>query len=354
MGETNIVRRRYLGNLDLFKTLLCIMLAGMHYQQAVGWLFPKFVFLTETFVYHYLVDAFFLISGYVLTMSDTADKKSCRRSLLYRILRLYPSALLSCVFMFVMVWVIALLFEDSAPVEIPFTSFWMTAANFLFVDKGWFWAYIPSINFATWYLCVLIQCYIAFYAVKKISACVSFSRGLLYFAVLSVTLAGHSCLERMPYIPFFNGYSLRGYVPFFAGCLLYEIYDKAKPTYINIMRGIGVLTGIASVLIFGWDNWYSAVLFIYPLILDIAVHTKQINSKVIKFTGSVLYGVYLWQGVIFYLMTVIYVRMGLPLEASLHVMLLFFAVCFGVSAFVYKFIERPFLKYMKNKEEQRK
>ncbi|WP_293264283.1 acyltransferase [Neptunomonas sp.] len=138
--------------LDVLRFIAAFFVVLYHYafrmwnmESATGMPFP---FLSQIFKYGYLgVDAFFIISGFVIIMS--ADNRSVSSFISSRIVRLYPAYWVCTIFVFIgyIVWTPLVLSDNYLDFIVNFTMF-----------HSWF--SIKDINPVYWTLAIELQFYI--------------------------------------------------------------------------------------------------------------------------------------------------------------------------------------------------
>ena len=92
------MKKNYLGNLDLIKVIAAVGIVFHHYQQISSVRLGGAVeFYGGRFVFGYLVELFFIISGF-LTEYTFREKARFRSWITGKIIRLFPYAFLACIF----------------------------------------------------------------------------------------------------------------------------------------------------------------------------------------------------------------------------------------------------------------
>lgn len=158
---------------------------------------------------------FFIISGLLISLRYKErllnGECSLRQFISKRLRRLYPVYFLSNLAM--ILW---------GNVKLSLSK---TCATFLMIATGWFYGGDTPYNSPAWFICVLMICYIIYFAVCKISS--RFPAAYLFFCC-SLVICGAvlEVLDRN--IPFLYRVCGEGYMNFFLGALLGDIYTAAN------------------------------------------------------------------------------------------------------------------------------
>ena len=191
-----------------------------------------------------------------------------------RLVTIYPLFLITNVFMF------AYEAMKTTPPTIDFSRLLMTL---LFVGKGWVGNQEPY-NFPTWFVCVLVLCYVLYYAIVRISKSRLSYRVLLFAGILLGYVGRIGTID----LPLLNSATGGGEMYFFIGCALNELlYDESrcspleKYIYIMLFGAFGFIT-VASCL-FGFGNIASDTslllgAIVVPCVLIICFKVKWLNS----------------------------------------------------------------------------
>lgn len=322
--------------LDVYKIICTIFIVFHHYQQFFGVEFNGVNFYGGKFYFGYVVELFFMISGFVLLKSDcwsynqeenrigVVSKQFCKR-----IIRFYPLALIAFAFSVFLALVYYALFREwisnifTNPITYV-TSATLTFSGFPFLDR-------IGINNPAWYLCVLIQCYFSYYLIKLLPK--KEIKPILYGLIVIFFL-----FLKILYLPGFMGNSHRGYIAFFVGVLLSSIDEKIKiqKWYPFIPLTIGI---ILCVLFKKW-YWYPLTLFIYPSLLLFACSWFQLSSRTIKTICLVSFSVYLFHSPLEMMLSLFLKLLNVEITHSYLTMILFFAFVSLFACLVHFLIER--------------
>jgi len=177
-------------------------------------------------------------------------------------------------------------------------SFWQeanvtgsgTLFNALGISAGWA---VPlennSVNSITWYISVLLLCYVIFYLLNRVAKKIQIEVAYLYIFMVFIGVGGHSYNINVPFI---NERSVRGYYAFFTGLLLERLL---KSEFFRIKRKkvklLSFLMIILTAFLFVWgvktdgkyDDIYWLTLIFYPAVIivfnGIKVEEKLANKK---------------------------------------------------------------------------
>ena len=110
--------------------------------------------------------------------------------------------------------------------------------NCFLLQAGW-WENSYSFNSPAWFLSTLLLCYTIYYVVVRVQGK---KIKVFHVACLSIAAIGLLCLILNCKLPFLHaGFAARGYICFYGGVLLYELYTGK----IKVPIWIGLATGCA-------------------------------------------------------------------------------------------------------------
>lgn len=252
----------------------------------------------------FAVEIFFGISGFVISYNYLHKFKQhetgIKNFLLKRIKHLYPLFFLTLILTTILQG-ITLYLQGKIFVLTGF-EFYHLILNFFLVQTGWIENSI-TFNGSAWCIPVEILCYIIWCILVKISIKLS-SHNLYIAGSVGMVILGAIVLRHGWNQPFLCNTTATGYIAFFVGVLLYELYK------IITEKGRAII-GIFSFLmvaVFGilmvnkinvWGNLkLSFDLFILPCILwtciSVKVVSKVLSVKVFTFIGKISLNIYLW------------------------------------------------------------
>ena len=230
--------RKY--SLDVLRIIATILIVFHHYGQVTGlYLEGHINYWNGRFYFGYVVEFFFLLSGYFMYryIGKITNGLTFKKFFLPRALRLLPLVFISGVTYEVLLGVYQKICGgDWFGVSI---TVWGVIINALGVQDGWVFAN-PMVNNPTWYISVLLLCYIVFYLLTYLGKRWQIPHTYLF---VFMVLLGCGAQTYGLNLPFLNGSSCRGYYAFFFGVLLAEWLEKlnaakkSQNIYIYIYSG---------------------------------------------------------------------------------------------------------------------
>ena len=342
------MQNKYIGNFDILKIIAATCIMCHHYQQLTSVTFRGGIdFYGGNFFFGYLVELFFLMSG-VLTEHTWKQNSLLGRWMLGKAKRIYPSAAIACTVCVLNAVIYDSLFH-SALLSIDY-SIANVMKSLLLINAGWAWDGGMGINNPTWYLCVLIICYLLYWCIKKITSLhrfldrwgfgiVAAGCALLYFAVSRQWL----------HMPFLYMSNCRGYASFFAGVFLYHIVKDAPKKMIFIVNFI-LWSASIKVMTVEMSNWYVLTYLFFPAIVMTALLLGQVKLVVVKAAGAISFEVYLWHVPIYGLLTTILKVSGLSINHT-YLTMIGFCICVWIwAAGMYFVIEKPLSRCLAQKK----
>lgn len=342
--------RKY--SLDVLRILATVLIVFHHYGQVTGLYLEGHVnYWNGRFYFGYMVEFFFLLSGYFMYRYVEKIHKGLtfKKFFLPRALRLLPLVLISGVVYEVLLGIYQKVCGgDWFGISI---TVWGVIINALGVQDGWVFAN-PMVNNPTWYISVLLLCYIVFYLLTYLSKRWQVPHTYLFiFMVLLGCGARTFGLD----LPFLNGSSCRGYYAFFFGVLLAEWLERlsAAKRSQNIYIFWGSVAAVALLLclmVYKWAWVASGINFLmtfcfYPALIIIFSSkplVRLFDHKFIGILGKITYDTYIWHCPNFLLLYIIPAITGRNWDLlTAKAMLVFTMVSFAVGAVSYYALERP-------------
>lgn len=232
--------------LDFLKCIATIAIVFHHYQQETGAMF-RYNFWGGWFYWGYIVELFFLISGYVICRYVPViyqGKMSLKQWTLKRTMRCIPmmaaGALAYEVFLYINNNVCGLSWSGITP------TLWGTVIASLGLQANGFFAN-PWVNNPAWYISVLFLCYVLFYLVTALARKWKVSPAYFYIAMVllgcGIEVYGLNWL-------ILDGQLARGYRGFFFGLLLAMQIEKqgGRPSgKLCLLSGATLVNGYAGI-----------------------------------------------------------------------------------------------------------
>ncbi len=285
-------------SLDFLKFILAVIIVFHHYQQAMEVKFEHFNFFNGRFYFGYAVEFFFIISGFVIAV-QTAQKGfgDFRSWMMPKIRRIIPMAVLSVLACLCYFTLIHFLYNENIP------GLWniLTTCTCVFCGGGIQLSSL-GINNPLWYVSVLFICYTVLYSINHFSKKIEIHNHYLY---IGMVLLGLGIRYYGINLPFMNGDVSRGYVCFFEGILLYELYNNYANRKLFISSAF-VAVVISLCIIKNWlidDIWAILVFLEFPSLLFCFLWTEKFfTSKIFDILGRISFEMYLWHSpfILFY------------------------------------------------------
>lgn len=227
-------------------------------------------------------------------------------------------------------------------------SFIQIITSLVLVSRGWIVEINPIVNAPAWFLCILILLDLVYILINQLVKDKKVKNGI-WVVIILIGIAG---FYNNKGIPFLYSSNCRGYVSFFIGVLIYQIYDNKSKKHITLVSLIGFLLGVISIAVsLGW-LWYKLVLLIYTSIIMIIVNIKQISNKVVVLLGNATYEVYLWHFPLFYLLKAAVNEMNISVNTHCIYMLIYAFIVWGFSLLLYKGVEVPLMAQIKKRRNE--
>ena len=338
-------RQRKTG-LDLVKIIATSLIVLHHYQQVTDVRFEQGLnFYGGSFYFGYLVELFFVLSGFFLFPYVERIKSGLTFPAYFkkRYLRLFPIMLISAAVYIVATYVFERLYGYSWGND---RSLWGLLFTVLGIQDGWATPN-PMINNPTWYISVLLLCYILFYFTVWLAKRWQVSE--TYFFVGFIFL-GMGILTFGINLPFLNSSSARGYYAFFWGLILARLLHRRELSrgFTLICAGVFVLIPVMLVFMKSFmSNGINYVLtFVYYSAVVVVFSSPAVN-RVLRFRwlstlSAISYDVYMWHSTM--LVTMFIYGFALRIEPNFDhvpVMLGLLLVCWLFGTFSYYCLERP-------------
>jgi len=347
-------KRNY--SLDFLKILATTGIVFHHFQQVTNVKYDHFInFWGEWFYWGYLVEFFFLLSGYFMCRyipSITENAITLADWWKKRALRLLPMVAISAIG-YELILLAHLKVNGNAWMDISITV-WGTIITSLGIQDGWVFSN-PYVNNPVWYISVLMACYILFYIVTVLASKIKCNPMYLY---ISMILLGIGIGTYNINLPLLNSQMGRGYYAFFFGLLLSTYINKNGVKLRELVISIFCLIFFTFVFIFypqygEKDLNYTLTFLVFPsliFIFESKFLQKFFCHKVWGTLSAISYEVYLWHNPMLPLM---YVIMGWlnwnPDFSNINCMFIFLIASWLFGALMYFLVERPVTKLLTQK-----
>lgn len=286
------------GALDFLKILGTLSILLMHYQQVLEVTFPTGVnFYNGNFNWGNVVEFFFVVSGFVMFPKTAAIRKGEDGGFCdfigKRLLRFAPMMALTALCYELVSLLLIKVYGDFSPWCC--ISLWGIVQNTLCIQSGWGMIEMP-LNTPTWYISVLMFCYVLLYFTTKL--CGKYKKDPLpvYVAWIILGVGINTC--RLD-LPFLNSEMGRGYSAFFTGMILAELFERYEMHgTVQIVFSLLIFVLTACGLVF---DTASMTFLLYPALL-IVFTTKRadklFSAKLWNGLGRIQFHAYVWHAVI--------------------------------------------------------
>lgn len=214
------------GSLNVLKLLATITIVLAHYQQTSGSYFEgKFNFFNGSFFWGYMVELFFILSGYfAYGYSQITDPGDNFFSFWWKKYKRFLPLMLITGFA-----TIAVLGWMYVRFGTPFDySMWACLGGML--GFGRWLSNDIILNNPTWYINVLLLCYAVFYFTTFLARRTNTRPSCGYLCVVFIGILMYYLTNTYHFsAPFISSYIARGLFCFFFGLLLRELLNKCEP-----------------------------------------------------------------------------------------------------------------------------
>lgn len=207
-------------------------------------------------------------------------------------------------------------------------------------------------NNPTWYLSVLLICYIIYYFVLWLAKIMKVTP--IYFFVM-IMLLGLGINFYGIELPFLNWTAARGYIAFFWGVILCCILTKSCSIARLKGSSIIILVAVFILTIWNpnemWDNFSMILTFlIYPAVIVLLLTSNMLKTilehKIFGTLGGISFEMYLWHVPIMLIIANIHYLLGYKPEYSWISMGIFTVITFVTAAILFVFVEKPLTLYL--------
>ena len=340
-------------SLDLIKILATITIIFHHYQQATGLFFEGHLnFFHGRFYFGIVVELFFEVSGFL--MFTYIDK--IRNGLSFgeyfkrRFIRFFPMVVIGAVGYeaFVVILNHVRLPDVTAFSEL---SLWGMITDFFMVQSGGALPN-PMINNPTWYISVLMICYVAFYLIVWLADRLRVKPWYMFAAMVFLGLGIQTYGINLPFL---NGISSRGFIGFFLGVLLawglkHANWKINRREHARSVVCAGVMVFLVVFMVLKWqyasDGYKNLTIFLfYPSLIILLNDSSIAKALHFRWIGEIAKGTFcafiLYVDLLVVLFCINGARGGtLPLQTA-WMMLLFAFVTMVIGIVVHYLVEEP-------------
>jgi len=291
------------------------------------------------------VSFFFTLSGFLISYNYCEKNKNLN---LYtfirnRLKKLYPLVFMSVIVEFILICVYAM-FKVS---HFKPLSIYSLVTSCLLVRNGWFHEVgYNAYGSGTWFINVLFLCYIIWFV---ISTKLDYKKYVIL--CLSIVAIGYFFMQKNIGFPFLYHNSCRGYISFFAGCILYEVYSRLKEKQGVWLARILLVCNV--LILFLWfykrecvrSGYLVFSLFVVPSIILMAIYIKPfvkvLNFSVCNKASKYTMSIYLTHTLVFETIILLDQVNNWNIDFSkMHVIVILFSIVIIFSIFVSKYVEK--------------
>lgn len=337
--------------LDFVKIIATLFIVLHHYQQAHQVYFENGInFYYGKFYFGWLVELFFVISGFVMLpyverIKNGLDFKKYFGGRYFRFQPLMAISVGACAFLLYLFKIMYLRPWDN---NYGVLDFIISA-----IGLHAFWNKV-FINNPMWYISVLLVCYAVMYGIVRL--CKKLSIHIWIGFVLAV-LIGVCIFSNGINVFLLNSRTARGLYAFFWGLLLAEAVQQRRPNRFAYIAAVFVLlvTPLLYIFAFKYDvpqiNYvltfvvYTAIILVFTSKLM----TKIFNGKMWSVVSGISYNAYVWHSVVYILAAVcFYLVRAVPDFSKKETIVCMVVSVYAVSALSYFFIDKPFQRWIRN------
>jgi len=327
-------------SLDFLKVIATTIILFHHYQQDGQVRFvnhPNF-FFNPHFDWGLMVELFFILSGFVMYHYCDGRLKEISFSSFMgrRCMRLLPPMAVAALAYFALGYVYQQIYQK------PFffsesVNLWGTVVSALGLQNGWGlngW----NINNPTWYVSVLLLCYLWMYVMVRLCEKHQFP---FVYACLIMLLIAFSGVKW----PLFGDQAARGYQSFFFGLLLAMFYRHFALNRWLITLCLAVMGIVLVFIVFapGYTDYRMTFTYLFCPALILIMHTSPLQ-KLFRHSfwgrlSAISYHVYIWHNVLQLLLYTI--NTPVWTTANPGMMYLFAIMAWGVGMLSWWLFEGP-------------
>ena len=300
------MNRRYYSGLDLLRFLAAVAVAFFfHYVIMFGDTPAKDNAVCDFLNLYggYVVELFFVISGFVMFNAYgeriREGHTQFTKFLTDRIIRLYPAVVVTVVVVWALMWIGYYLYGEAVS-DNTNVSVFAILLNLFGLNGGTF-AEVSglSVNGPSWYISVLMVCYLLFYGIIKLCKKSRGAENVCFVLVIIIGIYLYTTSLELPLLLMSSG---RGYLFFFLGVVIAELQQK-----VNVVGNILLcFASLVLVTMFIFAKKYGIIVnegleiglaVICPIVIFFInfLPFKYICSNlVVKFLGGISFGIFLW------------------------------------------------------------
>ncbi|BFK20597.1 acyltransferase [Mediterraneibacter glycyrrhizinilyticus] len=334
--------------IDLLRVIAATLIVLHHYQQGVDITFEHIKFYGGTFNFAYLVELFFLISGVMVYKSVLDDHITFKEFMSRRTNRIIPLLAIS-----VFVETILRYINDSIINNVGFSRDLLDIVINALGLQSIGLIQTESINQPTWYLSVLLLCYVWLFVCTKVSERLKIDKCYMYLFMMGIGIVTNTYMWNTLFL---NRYVSRGYFSFFAGVLLADYFERVRKNRCELASlmlpviFLGLLKTKPHFLETGDFYFYTLMLWIPVLILVMRwIPNPKRECRTLSFLGKVSFGVYIWNEPMSCVRNIVAALFDIDL-CKISTVVWFVVLSWAMAILSYLLIEKPFNSWLKRKK----
>lgn len=252
----------------------------------------------------YVVELFYVISGFVMYIAYSErirdGKTQFTKYLIDRIVRLYPAMIISVIVTIIPMWLGYAMYNEAVANDSAVTLL-AIFLNLLGLNGGTVSGQtsLTSVNGPSWYITVLLICYLLFYGIIKLCRG---SKGAENVVFMVMIILGIFFYINSMNIPMMFVCCTRGYIFFFIGVFLAQIYGKSNWISNIVMCATSIIMVwmyffASQHKLFISDSLEFGLFVVCPIVMFFIgfFPLEYICSNVVvKFLGGISFGIFLW------------------------------------------------------------
>lgn len=345
--ENLIMNKKRNITLDIIRIIAATLIVLHHYQQGTGIVLQHINFYGGKFNFGYVVELFFVISGLLVykNLEDIRKNKTLKEFFGKKFFRIVPLLAISVIVeAFLRYWHVVVIKGE----EFGYGLLDIIVNAFGLQQLGIFT--VKAINQPTWYLSVLLLCYILFYYGVRISKRLEISCNYIFIAF---AFCGAIIGTYQWNAVFVNVSIGRGLFSFFCGVILADFVKRHSEK--SFERFILILPILFLVLIKWKTDFINSgtflfyTIFLWLPIVYVSVKLVSLNiaeNKIVSVLGASSFGVYVWNEPLCVVRNIVAAYLNIDM-CNITAMIIFTILNWGVGVISYYLIEKTIDGYIK-------
>ena len=349
--------------LDFLRFMACIGILFLHFSNYFcpdGVFFGNYLLDPDTadnigINMNAMVEIFFALSGFLICSYSEKIQKgmSIREFMLPRLTRILPMLAFATILLVIGSYIMTMS-GNTHGIEFGYPYLWGIISSCLGIEYNVFFV-SAEINHESWYLDVLLECYLLFFLVTKLSNRLRIRQLYIYIACI---LTGAAICSSETLLFVLNPQHGRGIEAFFAGVVI-ALYLKGRvPEKKEYILAVFILFTYSLLMIFwpqglsfGKTHLYN--FFVSPsLIILFSSHfaDRLFSSKIWNKLGKICFSTYVLHVALIYFLFVLEDLFGVKVDYAHEVVLVVFVIlALFIGGIAYYCIERPLGRYLDKK-----